>query len=222
MTTPSSADAGPVRPSADLPTLSAAARSCTACDLYRYATQTVFGEGPPSAPVVMVGEQPGDREDIEGRPFVGPAGRVLEQAMEGAGLKRAQVYLTNAVKHFRWLPKGKKRIHQQPNRAEIRACRRWLEDELALIEPQILVCLGAVATHSLLGFDARVGDLRGRWIESNWAPNTLVTAHPSAILRERDRQGRELAFEAFTEDLREVARRLQTLTKVAAGFPRAS
>lgn len=193
---------------ARLAALAHAALGCTGCDLYLRATQTVFGAGPARAQVVMVGEQPGDREDLDGLPFVGPAGHELDKAMAEAGLERGRVYLTNAVKHFRWIPRGKKRIHQQPNRAEIRACRPWLEDELALVEPEVLVLLGAVATQSLLGFDARISDLRGRWIETSWAPNTLVTAHPSSVLRERDSMARQAAHDALVADLRKVPERL--------------
>jgi DNA polymerase len=210
--------ADPAQPNsrATLDDLRRAAARCANCDLYRTATQTVFGEGPGRAQVVLVGEQPGDHEDEAGRPFVGPAGRVLDEALQAANLDRDEVYVTNAVKHFRWVPRGKKRIHQQPNRAEIRACRPWLEDELTLIAPRVLVLVGAVATQSLLGFDARVSQLRGRWVESAWAPNTLVTVHPSAILRQPDGAARREAFAGLVADLSLVSDRLSRTTAASA------
>ena len=146
--------------------LRAAAAGCRACDLWRNATQTVFGEGSERAEVMMVGEQPGDREDLEGRPFVGPAGRVLDKALEEVGIDRDLVYVTNVVKHFKWRPRGKRRIHQKPNAEEIRACRPWLDSELALVKPRVLVCLGSVAAQALLGRQFRVTRERGRFVES--------------------------------------------------------
>ena len=160
-----------------------AAAGCRACPLWKDATQTVFGEGPVKASVVLVGEQPGDREDIEGRPFVGPAGRVLDDALAEAGIDRAQVYLTNAVKHFKWKARGKRRIHHKPNAEEIAACRPWLDAELAVVEPDVLVALGATAAQTLLGRGFRVTRERGVPVDSDLAPNVLATVHPSSILR---------------------------------------
>jgi DNA polymerase len=184
----------------------AAAAACRACDLWRNATQTVFGEGSERAAVMMVGEQPGDREDLEGRPFVGPAGRVLDTALEEVGIDRDLVYMTNVVKHFKWRPRGKRRIHQKPNAEEIRACRPWLESELALVKPRVLVCLGSVAAQALLGREFRVTRERGRFVESTLAERVTATVHPSSILRAGDDEARALAMEQFVEDLRVVAR----------------
>jgi DNA polymerase len=184
----------------------AAAAACRACDLWRNATQTVFGEGSERAAVMMVGEQPGDREDLEGRPFVGPAGRVLDTALQEVGIDRDLVYMTNVVKHFKWRPRGKRRIHQKPNAEEIRACRPWLESELALVKPRVLVCLGSVAAQALLGREFRVTRERGRFVESTLAERVTATVHPSSILRAGDDEARALAMEQFVEDLRVVAR----------------
>ena len=158
-------------------------RRCHGCDLWQAATQAVFGEGPEHAEVMLVGETPGDAEGREGRPFVGPAGRLLDRAIEAAGIDRQLVYLTNVVKHFKWEPRGKRRLHSKPNAAEIPACRPWLERELALVRPSVLVCLGATAGHAILGATFRVSAQRGQWLSSEWAPNVLATAHPSSVLR---------------------------------------
>jgi uracil-DNA glycosylase len=183
------------------------AQECRACDLWKTGTQTVFGEGPPDAEVMMVGEQPGDREDLDGRPFVGPAGRVLDTALERAGIDRDQVYLTNVVKHFKWRPRGKRRIHQKPNVEEIGACRPWLDGELAAVKPRVLVCLGAVAATALIGRDFRVSRQRGEFIESPLAERVTATVHPSSILRTAD-EAREASMNHFVRDLEKVAREL--------------
>jgi len=184
------------------------AADCRACDLWRTGTQTVFGEGSEAAEVMMVGEQPGDREDIEGRPFVGPAGRVLDQALEQVGIDRDLVYMTNVVKHFKWRPRGKRRIHQKPNAEEIRACRRWLDAELEVVQPRVLVCLGAVAAQALLGSQFRVTRERGRFVESPLAERVMATVHPSSILRAPDAEARAAAMAQFVADLQVVAREL--------------
>jgi len=181
---------------------------CRACDLWKTGTQTVFGEGRERAEVMMVGEQPGDREDVEGRPFVGPAGRVLDQALEQVGIDRDLVYLTNVVKHFKWRPRGKRRIHQKPNAEEIRACRPWLDRELEAVEPRVLVCLGSVAAQALLGRQFRVTRERGRFVESPLADRVIATVHPSSILRAPDEEAREAAMRDFVADLDVVAREL--------------
>jgi DNA polymerase len=182
-----------------------AAAGCKACHLYARATQTVFGEGPRRADVMMVGEQPGDVEDVEGHPFVGPAGRLLDRALEEAGIDRRLVYLTNVVKHFKWEPRGKRRIHMKPGASEVAACRPWLETEIALVKPRILVCLGAVAAQALLGRAFKVSAERGRFVDSTLAPRVTATVHPSAILRSRDEASRREAMTAFVADLRTVA-----------------
>jgi DNA polymerase len=192
----------PKRPS--LPKLREAAAGCTACDLYKTGTQTVFGEGPRSAEAMFVGEQPGDQEDRVGRPFVGPAGRLFDEALDDAGIDRTQVYVTNVVKHFKWVDRGKRRIHQKPNWKEITACRPWLEGELAVVKPSVLVCLGATAGQALLGRQFRVTKERGRPLESDLAEHVLATIHPSAILR-GDPEQREQEYAAFVDDLKTVA-----------------
>ena len=194
-------------------------RGCTACELYRDATQAVFGAGLVKSEAMFVGEQPGDREDREGHPFVGPAGRMLDRALEAAGIDRRLAYVTNAVKHFRYEQRGKRRIHQRPSAEHIRACRPWLDAELEVVRPRVLVCLGAVAAQALLGSKVKVTKDRGKPLESDLAPFVLVTIHPSAILRERDEPAREEAFAAFVADLQVVQR---TLTASPAGdVPRA-
>jgi uracil-DNA glycosylase len=193
----------PERPS--LRKLREAAAGCRACPLWKDATQTVFGEGPAKAAVVLVGEQPGDREDRDGRPFVGPAGRVLDDALADAGIDRKLVYVTNAVKHFKWTPRGKRRIHQKPNAEEIAACRPWLDAELAVVKPDVLVALGATAAQALLGRGFRVTRDRGVPVDSDLAPNVLATVHPSSILRARDEAERREAYDAFVADLEVVA-----------------
>jgi uracil-DNA glycosylase len=184
------------------------AAGCRACDLWKTGTQTVFGEGSERAEVMMVGEQPGDREDIEGRPFVGPAGRVLDEALEQVGIDRDLVYVTNVVKHFKWRPRGKRRIHQKPNAEEIKACRPWLESELETVRPRVLVCLGAVAAQALLGSQFRVTRERGRFVESPLAERVTATVHPSSILRAPDAEARAAAMAQFVADLAVVAREL--------------
>src|SRR5919109_3265714 len=173
-----------------LDTVREAAAGCKACDLYKRGTQTVFGEGPRTAKIMMVGEQPGDAEDVAGHPFVGPAGRLLDRALEEAGIDRGRVYVTNVVKHFKWEPRGKRRIHAKPNAAQIAACRPWLEAELALVRPRVLVCLGATAAQALLGRQFRVTRQRGEWVDSDLAEHVTATIHPSAILRQRDDESR--------------------------------
>jgi uracil-DNA glycosylase family protein len=190
----------PERPS--LPRLREAAAGCTACDLYKTGTQVVFGAGSRSAEVMFVGEQPGDQEDRAGKPFVGPAGRLLDEALVDAGIDRTKVYVTNVVKHFKWQARGKRRIHQKPNWSEIAACRPWLEAELAVVRPRVLVCLGATAAQALLGRQFRVTRERGRPVESDLAEHVLATIHPSSILR--DPETREQEYAAFVDDLRVV------------------
>jgi uracil-DNA glycosylase len=185
-----------------LTALREAAQDCRGCPLWRTATQTVFGEGRRTARLLLVGEQPGDREDLEGRPFVGPAGRLLDEALEEAGIDRADAYLTNAVKHFKWTPRGKRRIHQKPNTAEIAACRPWLEAEIAVVKPRVLVCLGATAAQALLGRGVRVTQDRGRPLQSELAPVAFATVHPSSILRAPDATARRRERELFVGDLR--------------------
>jgi uracil-DNA glycosylase len=189
-----------------IPTLRRAAAGCHGCELYKDATQTVFGEGPEDARIVMVGEQPGDREDVAGRPFVGPAGSLLDRAIAEAGLVRDEIYLTNVVKHFKHVTRGKRRIHKKPDLEEIRACSPWLEAELARIEPDVLVLLGATAAQAILGRSFRVTQHRGEFVESPLAPLVTATVHPSSILRSRTDEERRSAFDAFVTDLRRVAR----------------
>jgi uracil-DNA glycosylase len=186
----------------DLPSLEAAAAVCHGCDLWRAATQTVFGEGSRDAEVMFVGEQPGDQEDQQGKPFVGPAGRLLDKALEEVGIDRGTVYVTNAVKHFKWQPRGKRRIHQKPNAAELSACRPWLEAEIEAVKPRVLVCLGATAAQSLLGRQFRVTKQRGEPVDSPLAETVMATIHPSAILRAEDR---DAEYAGFVDDLRKVA-----------------
>src|SRR5437762_6400807 len=181
------------------------AAGCKACDLYKRGTQTVFGEGPNRATIMMVGEQPGDAEDLAGHPFVGPAGKLLDRALADAGIDRRRVYVTNVVKHFKWEPRGKRRIHAKPNASEIGACRPWLESELELVEPEVLVCLGATAAQALLGRQFRVSVDRGRFVSSPLAPRVLATVHPSAILRAPDDETRRAEMTRFVADLKTVA-----------------
>jgi uracil-DNA glycosylase len=198
----------PERPTLD--SLRHAAAGCTACPLYRTGTQTVFGEGASRAQVMLVGEQPGDREDREGRPFVGPAGRLLDEALEEAGIERSAAYVTNVVKHFKWQARGKRRIHQKPAAGEIAACRPWLDAELAVVRPTALVLLGATAAQALLGRTFRVTKQRGEPVESELAPLVVATVHPSAILRAPD-EDRAPERAAFVADLRRVAEGLARL-----------
>jgi uracil-DNA glycosylase family protein len=184
-----------------------ASAGCKACPLWETGTQTVFGEGKRSAQLMLVGEQPGDREDREGSPFVGPAGRLLDEALAEAGIDRGLTYVTNVVKHFKWTARGKRRIHQKPNWSEIAACRPWLDAELELVKPRVLVCLGATAAQALLGRDFRVTQRRGELVDTPLAPKTLATVHPSSILR-AESDAREAEYAAFVDDLRVVARLL--------------
>jgi uracil-DNA glycosylase family protein len=189
--------------------LQKAAATCTRCELYLQATQTVFGEGPPDARAVFIGEQPGDKEDRSGHPFVGPAGRVLDDACRDAGIDRASVYVTNAVKHFKWRPSGKRRLHQKPNAREVRACEMWWRSELEVVGPEVVVCLGAVAAQALLGAGFRLTQHRGSWQtlgEPLAGPGVLATVHPSAVLRAGD--ARDEVYSSLVEDLSLVARRL--------------
>jgi DNA polymerase len=197
----------PERPT--LPRLRDAAQGCRGCRLYEGATQTVFGEGLKRAKVMFVGEQPGDREDIEGHPFVGPAGRMLDRALEEVGIDRSEVYITNVVKHFKYTMRGKRRIHQRPAAEEIAACRPWLESELDQVHPQVLVCLGATAAKALLGPRFKVTQQRGECVDSELAPLTTGTVHPSSILRAPDDEARKRAYRDFVEDMRAVARVLE-------------
>lgn len=192
-----------------LPLLRDAASACKGCELYQHATQVVFGEGPPDAKVVMVGEQPGDEEDRKGRPFVGPSGRLLSKAMEEAGLDREKVYVTNAVKHFKFLERGKRRIHAKPSGVEISACKPWLEAELDAIEPELIVCLGATAAQSLMGRAFRITAQRGTFFPHPWAKQIFATVHPSAILRVPERYEEE--YNRFVEDLQLVTAHLKEL-----------
>jgi uracil-DNA glycosylase len=192
----------PDKPS--IPKLKEAAAGCTACPLHETGTQTVFGEGTSKADVMFVGEQPGDQEDLQGKPFVGPAGKLLDKALEEAGVDRSQVYVTNVVKHFKWQARGKRRIHQKPNWSEIAACRPWLEGELEVVEPRVLVCLGATAAQALLGRDFRVSRQRGEPVDSDLAEHVLATVHPSSILR-ADEDQRDAEYRSFVDDLKTVA-----------------
>jgi DNA polymerase len=191
--------------SRSLPTLRRAAKGCRGCPLWKDATQTVFGSGPRTAKLMLVGEQPGDREDVEGKPFVGPAGEILSRALDEAGLDAAGIYLTNAVKHFKWRSRGKRRLHQTPRAGEMEACKPWLEAEIEAVKPQALLALGATAAKSLFGPSVRVTRDRGQLIESSLAPVAALTMHPSAILRLRDHDEREEAFASLVDDLRLVA-----------------
>lgn len=188
-----------------LATVRDTAAGCKACDLYLRGTQTVFGEGPSRAKIMLVGEQPGDAEDTAGHPFVGPAGRLLDQALDDAGIDRRELYLTNVVKHFKWEPRGKRRIHAKPNGSEVGACRPWLEAEIALVKPRVLVCLGATAAQALLGKSFRVSKQRGERVPSPLAPIVMATVHPSSILRAPDEAARREEMARFVADLKKVA-----------------
>src|ERR671919_2702579 len=181
------------------------ASGCTACPLFENATQTVFGEGPKNARVMLVGEQPGDVEDRQGRPFVGPAGELLDRAIEKAGIDRRRAYVTNVVKHFKWVPRGKRRIHSKPSSMEIKACLPWLEAELEVVRPEVIVLLGATAAQALLGASFRVTRERGNFIRSNLAPYVMATVHPSSLLRIEDDAERKEAIREFVRELRKVA-----------------
>ena len=188
-----------------LPRLEKAAAGCRGCHLWERATQTVFGEGSRSAPLMLVGEQPGDQEDLAGEPFVGPAGKLLDRALEEAGIDRTAAYVTNVVKHFKWEARGKRRIHAKPSWSEMVACRPWLDAEIAVVEPRVLVCLGATAAQAVIGRDFRVSRQRGELVDSALAPYVTATIHPSAILRQRDDESRHAELAAFVDDLRKVA-----------------
>jgi DNA polymerase len=188
----------------NLEDLRQAAKDCRACDLWKHATQTVFGEGGPKAKIILIGEQPGDQEDVEGQPFVGPAGQLLDTALLEAGIDRKKVYVTNAVKHFKWEPRGKRRIHKKPNATEIAACRPWLDAEIAVLRPQIIVCLGATAAQDLLGRTFRVTERRGEFVKSELAPFVMATVHPSSILRAPDEKARHDAMNQFIADLKKI------------------
>ncbi len=194
-----------------LPELRDAAASCRGCDLYKHATQTVFGEGTRNAEVMLVGEQPGDREDIQGAPFVGPAGRLLDRALGAAGIDRKRVYVTDVVKHFKWTERGKRRIHKKPSMAEISACRPWLDAEIETVRPKLVVCLGATAAQAVIGRDFRVSRQRGEFVEKENKPLLSATVHPSSVLRAPDAESRNLEEKHFTEDLAQVARKLTEL-----------
>ena len=194
---------------ASLGELQESAKSCRACDLWRQATQTVFGEGSAGATMMLVGEQPGDQEDLQGKPFVGPAGRLLDEALAQAGITREKTYITNAVKHFKWEPRGKRRIHKKPNAAEMTACRPWLDAEIAAVQPKIIVCLGATAAQSLLGRAFRVTQHRGELLASELAPFVMATVHPSSILRAPDEETRHAELKMFIADLKKAARHLE-------------
>jgi DNA polymerase len=202
----SAADLIPDRPK--IGTVRTAARACQACDLWKLGTQTVFGEGAPKAELMFVGEQPGDQEDITGHPFVGPAGKLLDRALAEAGIDRTTVYVTNVVKHFKWEPRGKRRIHKKPNAAEISACRPWLDTEIQLVKPRAIVCLGATAAQALLGRQFKVTAHRGEFVESPLAPLVLATVHPSSLLRAPDDETRRRETARFVDDLRIVAKKI--------------
>jgi DNA polymerase len=199
----------PLRPT--LPKLQKAAVGCQACSLWKTGTQTVFGDGSRHAKVIFVGEQPGNDEDLAGKPFVGPAGKLLDRVLEEVGINRDEVYVTNVVKHFKWEPRGKRRIHKKPNSREIAACRPWLDSEIDLLKPQVLVCLGATAAQALLGKDFRVSKQRGELIESTLAPHVMATVHPSSILRAPDDETRRAERERFAQDLKKVAKVIHKL-----------
>jgi uracil-DNA glycosylase len=194
-----------IPPKPTLAKLREAAKGCRACDLWKTGTQTVFGEGSPHAKVVFVGEQPGDKEDLAGRPFVGPAGWLLDKCLTEAGIDRNEVYVTNVVKHFKWEPRGKRRIHKKPNSLEIAACRPWLEAELAVTKPQVVVCLGATAAQALLGKSFKVTQHRGEFVASELAPYVTATVHPSSILRAPDDETRHEEMRKLVQDLRKIA-----------------
>lgn len=201
-----------------LPALREAVKDCRGCDLYRHATQAVFGEGPRASSALFIGEQPGDEEDRDGRPFIGPAGRLLSRALEEAEIDRSLVYVTNAVKHFKFEERGKRRIHKKPNAAEIRACRPWLEAEIAVVKPLVIVCLGATAAQTVFGPEYRLTKLRGQFIAHRWAPYATSTIHPSAILRSPDEESRHAEYARFIQDLKLVREQLKREVRSSAGL----
>jgi uracil-DNA glycosylase family protein len=192
-----------------------AAARCRACDLWKKGTQTVFGEGSARPSLMLIGEQPGDKEDLAGHPFVGPAGRVLDEALAAAGIDRSEVYLTNVVKHFNWVERGKRRIHKKPRYSEIKACRPWLDAEIAATHPPVIVCLGATAAQSLLGREFSVMRDRGKFVTSELAPYVMATVHPSSILRAPDETSRQMQKEAFIDDLRIAVAQITKLRRAA-------
>lgn len=204
----------PPRPT--LPTLRDAAAECRACDLWKTGTQTVFGEGKRTAVILFIGEQPGDKEDLSGRPFVGPAGALLDEALIDAGIDRTKVYVTNTVKHFKWEPRGKRRIHKKPNAAEITACRPWLDAELKVIKPQAIICLGATAAQAIIGPKFRVSVQRGQFVDSPLAEYVTATVHPSSILRAPTDQDRERERARFVDDLKKIREALGDVAASAA------
>jgi uracil-DNA glycosylase len=206
---PTRISAAPIPDKLTLPALRAAATGCKACDLWKLGTQTVFGEGTATARVMMVGEQPGDKEDLQGRPFVGPAGGILDKALAAAGIDRNDVYVTNIVKHFKWEPRGKRRLHKKPNSLEISACRPWLEAEIKVVKPEVVVLLGATAAQGIMGGQFRVTQQRGQWVQSDTASLVLATVHPSSILRAPDDDSRHEEMRKFVVDLKKVAVQLQ-------------
>lgn len=193
-----------IPPKPTLPKLQAAASGCKACHLWTSGTQTVFGEGKRASRIIFVGEQPGNEEDLSGRPFVGPAGRLLDKALVEAGIDRSLVYVTNVVKHFKWEPRGKRRVHKKPNALEIAACRPWLEAEIAVVRPDVIVCLGATAAQALLGNQFRVTQSRGKFVPSPLAPHVLATVHPSSLLRAPDEETRRRETQRFIDDLKKL------------------
>lgn len=199
----------PIPNTSSLTKLRDAAASCTACPLYKNATQTVFGEGKKSPSLMLVGEQPGDQEDLAGKPFVGPAGQILNRALEEAGVDRNAVYVTNTVKHFKWEPRGKRRIHQKPSSHDIAACRPWLEAELRIVRPNVLVCLGSTAAQAIFGPAFRVTRQRGKLLESELAPRVVATVHPSSLLRQPDEESRHREYDLFVNDLRAAVRAVE-------------
>jgi DNA polymerase len=200
--------------------LKRAAKRCRDCPLWKNATQTVFGEGSTGARVMLVGEQPGDQEDLQGHPFVGPAGQLLDRALEKAGVDRSSVYVTNAVKHFKWEPRGKRRLHKTPAQREIDACHQWIEGEIRALEPRVIVCLGATAARALLGKAFRITRDRGRFVESELAPFVLATFHPSSVLRSPDAASREAAFEQLASDLALIRKALRSNAAVRTAAAR--
>jgi uracil-DNA glycosylase len=198
-------------PRRTLKALREAARSCKGCDLYKNATQTVFGEGPRTASVVFVGEQPGDQEDRQGRPFAGPAGRLLDKALADAQIPRSQVYVTNAVKHFKFIWRGKRRLHQKPSIRQVTACRPWLEVEIEVLRPKLLVCMGATAAQSVIGKAVPITQSRGKFLKSDLGPLTFITIHPSAIYRHPEKKEQEKEYRRFAEEMKLVGRKLRSL-----------
>ena len=196
-------------PKTSIRKLRAEAAGCKACDLWKKATQTVFGEGGQTSTVMFVGEQPGNSEDLEGRPFVGPAGGLLDKALEDAGIDRAKVYLTNVVKHFKWEPRGKRRIHKKPNAVEIRACRPWLESEIAVVRPRAIVCLGSTAAQVVIGPKFKVSVQRATFVESPLAPFVTATVHPSSILRAPNDEARRVETKRFIDDLKKIRKAIE-------------